>query len=94
LVLKSNFSVIFCGNTPSPQRLSRLQKRSLACSHVGLLCLFDFSDFLASQHHVLVLDAHNTSRPLSSEFFVVVELLGEVLGEVLEVLEVFLVNLS
>lgn len=64
------------------------------CSHVGLLCLFDFSDFLASQHHVLVLDAHNTSSPLSSEFFVVVELLGEVLGEVLEVLEVFLVNLS
>lgn len=43
---------------------------------------------------MLVLDAHNTSTPMSSEFFVVVELLGEVLGEVLEVLEVFLVHLS
>lgn len=43
---------------------------------------------------MLVLDAHNTSTPVSSEFFVVVELLGEVLGEVLEVLEVFLVHLS
>jgi len=43
---------------------------------------------------VLVLDAHNTTTPCSSEFFVVVELLGEVLCKVLEVLEVFLMHLS
>lgn len=43
---------------------------------------------------MLVLDAHNTSTPLSSVFDVVVELLGEVLGEVLEVFEVFLVHVS
>jgi hypothetical protein len=63
-------------------------------SHVGLLCEFDFSDSLAGSDHVLVLDAHNTSTPVFPEFLVVVELLGEVLGKILEVFEVFLVHLS
>lgn len=63
-------------------------------SHVGLLCEFDFSDSLAGSDHVLVLDAHNTSTPVFPEFFVVVELLGEVLGKVLEIFKVLFVHLS
>jgi hypothetical protein len=45
-------------------------------------------------HHVLVLDAHNTATPVSSEGLVLVELSAEVLGKNLEVLEVFLADLS
>lgn len=45
-------------------------------------------------HHVLVLDSHNTSAPVSSELLVVVELSSEVLGEGLEILVVFLSHIS
>lgn len=45
-------------------------------------------------HHVLVLDAHNTTAPVSSEGLVVVELSTEVLGQELEILEVLLADLS
>ena len=45
-------------------------------------------------HHVLVLDAHNTATPVSSEGLVLVELSAEVLGKNLEILEVLLADLS
>ena len=45
-------------------------------------------------HHVLVLDAHNTASPVSSEGLVLVELSAEVLGEELKILVVFLADLS
>lgn len=41
---------------------------------------------------MLVLDAHNTTTPVSAELFVVVELFTEVGRKSLEVLEVFLVH--
>lgn len=43
---------------------------------------------------MLVLDSHNTSAPVSSELFVFVELSSEVLGEGLEILIVFLSDIS
>lgn len=43
---------------------------------------------------MLVLDSHNTSAPVSSELFVLVELSSEVLGEGLEILIVFLSDIS
>jgi hypothetical protein len=43
---------------------------------------------------VLVLDAHNTATPVSSESLVLVELRAEVLGEELKILEVLLADLS
>jgi hypothetical protein len=45
-------------------------------------------------HHVLVLDAHNTTTPVSSEGLVLVELSAEVLGKNFEVLEVLLADFS
>lgn len=43
-------------------------------------------------HHVLVLDAHNTAAPVSSEGLVLVELSAEVLGQELEILVVLLAD--
>lgn len=63
-------------------------------SHVSLLLELDLSESFSLSHHVLVLDSHNTSAPVSSESFVVVELSSEVLGEGLEILIVFLSNIS
>lgn len=63
-------------------------------SHVGLLGKLDLLDALESSNHVLVLDAHNTTTPVSAELFVVVELFTEVSRKSLEVLEVFLVHFS
>lgn len=62
-------------------------------SHVGLLSELDFSELGSVGHHVLVLDAHNTATPVSSEGLVLVELSAEVLGENFEVLEVLLAHL-
>lgn len=45
-------------------------------------------------HHVLVLDAHNTTTPGSSELFILIELSAEVLGEEFQILIVFLLDLS
>jgi hypothetical protein len=45
-------------------------------------------------HHVLVLDAHNTATPVSSEGLVLIELSAEVLGKNFEVLEVLLADIS
>lgn len=63
-------------------------------SHVSLLLELDLSESLSLGHHVLVLDSHDTSAPVSSEGIVVVELSSEVLGEGLEVLVVFLSHIS
>ncbi len=69
-------------------------KKRVRSSHVCLLLELDFSLLLSLGHHVLILDAHNTTTPVSSEGFVVVELSSEVLGEGLEVLVVFLSHIG
>ena len=71
--------------------LNRDQRNS---SHVGLLCELDFSKLSSVGHHMLVLNTHNTTTPVSSEGLVLVELCAEVLGQDLEVLEVLLADLS
>ena len=71
--------------------LNRDQRNS---SHVGLLSELDFSKLSSVGHHVLVLNTHNTTTPVSSEGLVLVELSAEVLGQDLEVLEVLLADLS
>jgi hypothetical protein len=58
-------------------------------SHVSFLGELDFSELFSLEHHVLVLDAHDTTSPDSSQGFVFVELHSEVLGEEFEVLVVF-----
>jgi len=63
-------------------------------SHVSLLSELDLSELCSMGHHVLVLDAHNTTTPGSSELVILVVLSAEVLGENLEVLEVLLAHLS
>jgi len=63
-------------------------------SHVSLLLEFDFSLLCSLGHHVLVLNTHNTTTPVSSELFIVVELSSEVLGQHFQVLEVFLSNVG
>jgi len=49
---------------------------------------------LESGNHVLVLDAHNTTTPVSAELVVVVELFTEVARKSLQVLEVLSVYFS
>jgi len=68
--------------------------RSLSNSHVGFLGEFDFSELLSLGHHVLVLNTHNTTTPGSSEVNVIVETGGEGLLEGIEVLEIFLSDIS
>ena len=63
-------------------------------SHVGLLSELDFSKLSSLSHHVLVLNTHNTTTPVSSEGLVLVELSAEVLGQDLKVLVVLLADLS
>lgn len=63
-------------------------------SHVGLLGELDLSLLFSLSHHVLVLDTHNTTTPVSSEGLVLVELSTEVLGEEFKILVVFLADLS
>jgi hypothetical protein len=63
-------------------------------SHVGLLGEFDLSLLFSLSHHVLVLDTHDTTTPVSSEGLVIVELRAEVLGEELKILVVFLTDFS
>ena len=54
----------------------------------GLLGELDFHELLASSHHVLVLDTHDTTTPLSEQLVVVVELGLEEVAELLEIDEV------
>jgi len=68
-------------------------RRQVGDSHVGLLGEFDLSEFSSVGHHVLVLDAHDSAAPVSSEGLVLVELRAEVLGQELEVLVVLLADL-
>ena len=71
--------------------LSRDQRNS---SHVGLFSELDFSKLSSVGHHVLVLNTHNTTTPVSSEALVLVELSAEVLGQDLKVLVVLLLDRS
>jgi len=63
-------------------------------SHVGSLCQFHFSQFLSLGHHVLILDSHNTTTPGSSQGNVLIVLSKEVLGEIFEISEIFLSDIS
>ena len=54
----------------------------------GLLGELDFHELLASGHHVLILDAHDATAPLSEQLLVVVELALEEVAQLLEVDEV------
>jgi hypothetical protein len=66
----------------------------LADSDKGLLGELDLDESLASGHHVLVLDTHDTTAPLSGEFGVIVELGLELSAELLKVDEVFAADIS
>ena len=59
-----------------------------ACSDESLLGELDLDDALAGSHHVLVLDAHDTTAPNSVELGVIVVLSLESVSELLEVDEV------
>lgn len=61
-------------------------------SHVGLLGELDLAESLAGSDHVLVLDTHDTTAPLSALLLVVVVLLSELGGELVQVLHVLLVD--
>lgn len=71
-----------------------IKRRIFFNSHVSFLGEFDFSELFSVCHHVLVLNTHDTASPGSSEGFVLVELLSEVLGKDFEVLEIFLLHFS
>jgi len=69
------------------------EKRA-SSSHDSLLLELDHLDLLTGGHHVLVLDAHNTTTPLTSKLLVFVVVLGEGGLESSKVLEVFLPHVS
>ena len=77
---------------PRHPKVDELLRDQARCSHVSLLGELDFLDALEGSNHVLVLDAHNTTTPVSAELFVVVELFTEVGRKSLKVLEVLLVD--
>lgn len=77
---------------PRHPKVDELLRDQARCSHVGLLGELNFLDALKGSNHVLVLDTHNTTAPVSAELIVVVELLTEVGRKSLKVLEVFLVD--
>lgn len=66
----------------------------LKSSHVSFLGELDFSSFFSLGHHVLILNSHKTTSPLFLVVGVLVELSGEVLLEGVEILEIFLSDLS
>jgi len=63
-------------------------------SHVSFLGELDFSELFSLGHHVLILDTHNTTAPLSEEVPVLVVLGREVSLESSQVLQVFLYDLG
>lgn len=60
----------------------------------SLLGKLDFHELLASGHHVLVLDTHDTTAPLSGQVGVIVELGLEECAELLEINKVFASHFS
>jgi len=66
----------------------------LAGSDKGLLGELDLDESLASGHHVLVLDSHDTTTPLSDEVVVIVELGLELSAELLKIDEVFTTDIG
>lgn len=71
-----------------------LALKTESCSNQGFLGELDFSELLASSHHVLVLDTHDTTAPLSVELSIIVVLGLELGAELFEVDEVFSANIS
>ena len=67
----------------------RGQKRWVCSVEVSLLLVLDVDESLTSGHHVLVLDSHDTTTPLSGEVGVIIELGLELLAELLKIDEVF-----
>jgi len=63
-------------------------------SDEGLLGELDLDELLAGSHHVLVLDTHDTTAPLSVELVVIIVLGLELLGELLEIDEVLAAHLG
>ena len=63
-------------------------------SDEGLLGELDLDELLAGSHHVLVLDTHDTTAPLSVELVVIIVLGLELLGELLKVDEVLAAHLG
>lgn len=72
----------------------RVCSLSAALSHVSLLGELDLSKALAGTHHVLVLDAHDTTAPLLEHLGVVAVHFLEGNLELLKVLEIFLAALG
>jgi len=76
-----------------------LNSPKLACntqsfSNQGFLGELDISELLASSHHVLVLDTHDTATPLSVELNIIIVLGLELGAELFEIDEVFSTNIS
>jgi len=72
----------------------KLRWQICECSHVGLLGELDFPKALTGADHVLVLDTHDTTTPVSALLVVVVVLLAELDGELLQVLHVLFLDFS
>lgn len=71
-----------------------LALKTESCSNQGFLGELDISELLASSHHVLVLDTHDTTAPLSVELSIIIVLGLELGAELFEVDEVFSANIS
>ena len=61
--------------------------------HVGLLLELDVLELLSGSHHVLVLDAHDTTAPDSAELLGVVVLVLELFAQRVEVTNIFLADI-
>ena len=68
--------------------------RAGTSSHVSLLLELDVLELLSGSHHVLVLDAHDTTSPDSAELLGVVVLVLELLGQRVEIADIFLADVS
>jgi hypothetical protein len=71
-----------------------VRAKKVVCSYEGLLGELDLDESLASGHHVLVLDTHDATTPLSGKVGVIVELGLELSAELLEVDEVFTTDIG
>ena len=67
---------------------------SVTSDHVGFLRELDILELLSGSHHVLVLDAHDTTSPDSTELLAVVVLVLELFAHGIEVRDIFLADVS
>ena len=84
-----------------PKEHTTLDPKRYALDRVGgkdsnksLLALLDLDEFLTSGHHVLVLDTHDTTTPLSGQVGVVIELSLEHGGHLFEVNNILAADIS